>query len=207
MKLLLASSSTYRQALLSRLRLPFDSYSPNVNESRHLNENAEDLVSRLSLQKALSAQSVYPEHIILASDQVAYVRIGDGQKGEDSHPEILTKPHTIENAIEQLSKCSGQTVRFITGLCCLSPKHNQPDNTLDWVDVTFRDLSLQEITAYIEAESPLDCAGSFKAEGLGVTLFDKIESSDPTTIVGLSLIAVNKALLRIGVNPLLHKIQ
>ncbi len=216
--ILLASSSRYRALLLERLHISFDTYAPNIDETPHEQESPLEVVSRLSFEKALAAQQHFPHHIIIASDQVAFIK-------EDEHPSLsgiknnvplLSKPLTHSNAEKQLSACSGKTVRFLTGLCCLPPfellKEQGADKRADSmrsqycevekVDVTFRQLSQQEILRYLDLESPLDCAGSFKAEGLGITLFEKLESTDPNTIVGLPLIALSKRLRALGINPL-----
>jgi MAF protein len=158
-------------------------------------------VERLSYEKALAIQKSFPKSTIIGSDQVAYIK--EEEKGSRlSTINVLTKPDSISNAIHQLTACSGKSVRFVTGLCCLSPKHDAQIIS-EYVDVTFRQLSQREIQSYINIEKPLDCAGSFKAEGLGITLFDKIESTDPNTLIGLPLIALNKMLINIGFNILL----
>jgi MAF protein len=205
LKLLLASSSPYRKSLLAKLGLSFTTFSPNIDESAHADESPESLVSRLAYEKATAAQQAFQEHIIIASDQLAYIK-------EPGVKRILTKPGDLQGAVEQLTSCSGKVVRFLTSLTCLQPANSCIDKAInlpgqstsyEFVDVYFRILTDKEIMNYLQAEKPFDCAGSFKAEGLGITLFDKIVSSDPNTIVGLSLIAVNKALIKANANPLL----
>jgi MAF protein len=196
--IVLASSSRYRQQQFAKLGLPFSSFSPNINEERQSQETPKALVERLSLQKALAVQKAYQTSIIIGSDQVAYIK---EEEQSLSGVDILTKPITVENAHCQLMRCSGRKVRFETGLCCLAP--NKKARVIsECVDVTFRHLSPQEIKRYIEIEMPLDCAGSFKVEGLGITLFEKVESIDPNTLIGLPIIALNKILIELGINAL-----
>jgi len=199
--LILASSSPYRKQQLAKLGHHFTTQSPDINESRLNGETPSALVERLSHEKARAIQRSYPESIIIGSDQVAYIKEEETSNSLSSI-KVLTKPHSVVNAIQQLSACSGKSVRFVTGLCCLSPKHT-PQIISEYVDVKFRQLSQREIENYINIEQPLDCAGSFKAEGLGITLFDKVESTDPNTLIGLPLIALNKMLINIDYNILL----
>jgi MAF protein len=204
--LILASSSPYRKQQLAKLGHQFSSQSPNIDESRRNGETPSTLVERLSYEKALAIQKSYPKSTIIGSDQIAYIQVAC-IKGEEngsglSTVNVLTKPNSISNALHQLTACSGKSVRFVTGLCCLSPKHDAQIIS-EYVDVTFRQLSQREIQNYINIEKPLDCAGSFKVEGLGITLFNKIESNDPNTLIGLPLIALNKMLINIGLNSLL----
>lgn len=200
--LILASSSPYRQEQLKKLGVSFDAISPDIDETRQVGETPAQLVERLSLEKAQKIQSQYPTAIVVGSDQVAYIK----EETSDSDLrdiEVLSKPHTIANARAQLLKCSGKSVRFVTGLCCLSPQ-NEAQVISEYVDVSFRVLSSSEISNYIDIEKPLDCAGSFKVEGLGITLFEKVESSDPNTLIGLPIIALNKMLIKTGYNILLN---
>jgi septum formation protein len=199
--LILASSSPYRKQQLAKLGRRFTTQSPDIDESRLHGETPSALVERLSHEKALAIQKSHPESIIIGSDQVAYIKEEETNNGL-SAINVLTKPQSVINAIHQLSACSGKSVRFVTGLCCISPKH-APQIISEHVDVKFRQLSQREIENYINIEQPLDCAGSFKAEGLGITLFDKVESTDPNTLIGLPLIALNKMLINIGYNVLL----
>ncbi len=200
-RLILASSSPYRKLQMERLGHRFSAQSPNIDESRLSNETPSDLVKRLSYQKALAVQASFPESTIIGSDQVAYIK-EEGDSISLNDVNILTKPRTVANAVLQLSACSGKSVRFVTGLCCIAPQHDAKV-IAEYVDVTFRKLSKREIENYINIEMPLDCAGSFKVEGLGITLFEKIESNDPNTLIGLPLIALNKMLINIGYNSLL----
>ncbi|MCZ2720233.1 Maf family protein [Marinomonas sp. 15G1-11] len=190
--LILASSSPYRKQLLERLHLNFHCLSPEIDETPLANETANNLVSRLAYQKATAVKNTLSDNaIIIASDQVALL--------EDT---ILGKPHTVENAINQLLSFSGKKVTFLTSLCILNSDTEQQENTIEVYQVYFRNLTRKEIEHYIKLESPLDCAGSFKCEGLGVTLFHKMEGDDPTSLVGLPLIALSRLLRRQKVNPL-----
>lgn len=193
-RLILASSSPYRKALLERLHLSFSCQSPNICETPHPQESPEQLVERLAKAKAQAVlQSLPAEDAahtwVIGSDQVAAL-----------HQQLLTKPHTQANAIQQLQACSGEKVVFYTGLCLASSGrlHYETHTTC----VQFRALSLQQIEHYITLEQPLDCAGSFKCEGLGISLFDAIHSSDPTALIGLPLIALRKMLTAEGLDPL-----
>lgn len=191
MKLLLASSSPYRKNLLQRLRLDFQQDSPDIDETPRLGESAKALAMRLSRSKAEALCDAYPDTLIIASDQAASL---DHQ--------ILGKPGTEEKAIEQLLACSGKTVIFHTGLCLLNTRTGQQQ--LDCIDfsVTFRSLSEQQITRYIHLEQPLDCAGSFKCEGLGIALFERMRGEDPNSLVGLPLIRLTSMLNNEGIDIL-----
>lgn len=191
MQLILASTSTYRQSLLAKLGLSFTCCAPNVDEQAHQGEAASDLVLRLAKEKALSVAKQYPDALVVGSDQVACL---DGQ--------ILGKPGTIQNARQQLSLCSGRTVRFYTGLAVVNLADQQNVNIVETFDVVFRKLSGSQIQHYIEKEQPLDCAGSFKSEGLGICLFEALHGRDPNTLVGLPLIALNQILCELGLDPL-----
>jgi MAF protein len=186
--LLLASSSPYRRELLDRLRLPFVCASPDIDETRHPDEPAVVLVKRLAQEKAKALATRFPGHLIIGSDQVAVL---------DDH--ILGKPHTFERALEQLSASSGKSVSFLTGLALLNS--HTGDCQVDCVRFTvhMRELDQQSITRYLRAEQPYDCAGSFKAEGLGVSLFRATEGPDATSLIGLPLIRLVDMLINEGV--------
>ncbi len=190
--IVLASSSLYRRELLSRIVKSFDQYSPEIDESQINNETAKDLVLRLAESKAREVAKRYPAHLIIASDQVA-VR----------DKVILGKPLSVERAERQLAQCSGNRVEFITSLCLLNTTSGNIQLDVDRVSVQFRSLTPQEIQRYIEHEQPLDCAGSFKCEGLGIALFESMEMQDPTSLIGLPLIKLTGMLKAEGVNPLL----
>jgi MAF protein len=185
--LLLASSSPYRRELLERLRLPFVCQSPDIDESHRPGESAIDLVKRLSREKAQALASSWPDHLIIGSDQVAAL---DGQ--------ILGKPHTFERAREQLTAASGASVSFLTGLTLLNSNTGQWQTDCVPFIVHMRNLTQGSIERYLHAEQPYDCAGSFKAEGLGVSLFRSTEGSDATSLIGLPLIRLIDMLIKEG---------
>lgn len=186
--LVLASSSPYRRELLERLRLPFTWSAPAIDETRHPQESAEHLVRRLALEKAQALATLHPNHLIIGSDQVAVL-------GE----QILGKPHGFDRARSQLLAASGTSVSFLTGLALLNSATG--NHQVDCVPFTvhFRELDEARISRYLDAEQPYDCAGSFKAEGLGVSLFRATEGSDATSLVGLPLIRLVDMLLAEGV--------
>ncbi|MCQ2993925.1 Maf-like protein [Pseudomonas syringae] len=189
--LLLASSSPYRRELLARLRLPFVCASPDIDESHLPNEGPIELVRRLAEEKARALAAAYPGHLIIGSDQVAVL---DGR--------ILGKPHTFERAREQLSAASGSSVMFLTGLALFNSSTGGCQ--VDYVPFTvhMRTLDQASIERYLRAEQPYDCAGSFKAEGLGVSLFRSTEGGDATSLVGLPLIRLVDMLIKEGVQVL-----
>lgn len=186
--LLLASSSAYRRELLARLRLPFAWASPDIDEQRLGDEPAIALVRRLAQAKAEALAGQYPGHLIIGSDQVAVL-------GE----QVLGKPHTFERACEQLLEASGQQVTFLTGLALLNSATGQCQVDCVPFTVTMRELDRERVERYVAAEQPLDCAGSFKAEGLGVSLFQSTHGSDATSLIGLPLIRLVDMLSREGV--------
>ena len=187
--LLLASSSVYRRDLLARLRLPFSCSSPDIDESRRPGETAVELVKRLSLEKARALAASHPNHLIIGSDQVAVL---DGQ--------IIGKPHTYDKAHQQLTRASGASVSFLTGLTLLNSQTGHQQTDCIPFTVHMRTLSPEQIRRYLLAEEPYDCAGSFKAEGLGVSLFQRTEGDDATSLVGLPLIRLVDKLLTEGVD-------
>jgi len=186
--LLLASSSTYRRELLARLHLPFVCSSPDIDESHRPGESAIELVMRLAEQKARAMADSHPAHLIIGSDQVAVL---DGQ--------IIGKPHTHEKAHQQLTRASGASVSFLTGLTLLNSQTGHYQTDCVPFTVHMRSLSAEQIERYLRAEQPYDCAGSFKAEGLGVSLFQRTEGDDATSLVGLPLIRLVDMLLAEGV--------
>lgn len=186
--LLLASSSVYRRELLDRLRLPFTCRSPDIDESRRPGESAVTLVQRLAEEKARALADSHPAHLIIGSDQVAV--LGD---------QILGKPLTFEKAREQLLAASGKRVSFLTGLTLLNTRTGQCQVACVPFTVQMRVLDEARIERYLRAEQPYDCAGSFKAEGLGVSLFQSTEGPDATSLVGLPLIRLVDMLLAEGV--------
>ncbi len=175
--LILASSSPFRKELLSRLHLPFETVSPDIDETRLENEQAQDYVSRLARQKAQAVAKQFPHATIIGSDQCAYL---DGQ--------ILGKPGSHENARRQLQQASGNEVIFYTGLCVTRPDSAFTDVDCVEYRVGFRPLNDQQIEHYLKVEQPWNCAGSFKSEGYGISLFRYMSGEDPTSIIGLPLI-------------------
>lgn len=189
--LVLASSSPYRRALLQRLGLPFTCASPDIDESPRPGEGTRALVRRLSIAKARAIAEREPEAIVIGSDQA-------GELGG----EILNKPGTEPRAIAQLRRASGQRASFLTGLCVLDARSGQFASAVERCEVRFRALSDREIRDYVRREKPVDCAGSFKVEGLGITLFEHIRLRDPTALEGLPLIRLTDLLGRAGVRVL-----
>ena len=185
-RLILASTSRYRREMLSRLGLPFDAVAPGVDETPLDGEAPLDLVQRLAAAKAAAVARAYPDACVIGSDQLAEF---DGR--------VLGKPGTPERAIEQLRDMSGREVTFLTALCVMRGEH-EVGVAVDRTVVRFRTLSQAEVERYVEAEQPLDCAGSFKSEGRGITLFDAIETVDPTALIGLPLIATARLLRDAG---------
>lgn len=190
-RLILASSSPYRRTLLQKLHLPFDSASPHINEEALPNETAPALASRLAREKAGALSEQFPDTIIIGSDQVA-----------ECNGRQLGKPGTSQNAVAQLRLCSGKPVTFHTGLCVLDSNSGKHTTACETFTVYFRDLERHEIERYVDLEQPLDCAGSFKVEGLGIALFEKMEGSDINTLIGLPLIRLINLLKQFGIDPL-----
>ncbi|MHA6493733.1 Maf family protein [Pseudomonas borbori] len=185
--LVLASSSPYRRELLSRLCLPFIWSAPDIDESCQPHEQAEALVRRLAHAKATALCSSHDNHLIIGSDQVAVL-----------DQQILGKPHEFERAREQLMAASGRTVTFLTGIALLNSANGTCEVDCIPFSVHFRALSEAQIVRYLHAEQPYDCAGSFKAEGLGVSLFRGTEGTDATSLVGLPLIRLVEMLNAAG---------
>ena len=186
--LILGSTSRYRKELLSRLKIPFESVAPNVDETPHNQESPKDLALRLALAKARAVALKNPEAVVIGSDQVA-----------DLEGMPLGKPGNHANAILQLQRMRGKTVIFQTALSvvCIASGYERTD--LAAVKVKFRDLSDGEIESYLRAEEPYDCAGSAKSEGLGIALLESIENDDPTALIGLPLIRTCQMLREAGV--------
>lgn len=186
--LILASTSRYRKALLEKLGLPFECAAPDVDERPLAGESAEALVARLAHAKA-DAIAQYRDHgLIIGSDQVC---VCDGR--------ILGKPGTIDNAIAQLMSAQGRSVTFYTGLCVVNAATGEAHQLVEPFTVHFRNLDEAAIRRYVEAELPLDCAGSFKCEGMGIVLFKRLEGRDPNALIGLPLIGLIELLERHGI--------
>ncbi|WP_416308414.1 Maf family protein [Neptunicella sp. SCSIO 80796] len=179
MKIVLASTSPFRKSMLEKLRIPFTTAKPQVDESPLQGESAIALVERLAIAKAKAIADTINDGWVIGSDQVATI---DG--------EILGKPHHHDNAIKQLQLCSGKTVRFVTGLCLYNAATKEYQALVEPFDVKFRSLTEQQIELYLQAEQPYNCAGSFKSEGLGICLFEALQGKDPNTLIGLPLISL-----------------
>lgn len=185
-RVILASTSPYRRMLLERLGVPFTVESPGVEEASIAGETPPRRARRLAVAKAQAVALRHPEAIVIGSDQVAA-----------SGKLVLEKPGTAPRAREQLASLSGGEARFHTA-CAISAPAGFSAAHLDETRVIFRKLSAQEIEHYVAREQPLDCAGGFKVEALGIALFERIESSDPTALIGLPLIWVAAMLRRLG---------
>lgn len=185
--LILASSSPWRRQLLRQLGVKFEATSPDIDESAHDGEAPHDLARRLARTKAESVAAMWPEAIVIGSDQVA-----------DVEGTILGKPGTRARAMAQLRQQSGRTVYFHTGLCVCAPAFDAPLLTVETVTTRFRELTDEQIRRYVDAEDVTATAGSIKSEGLGITLVEAIESRDPSALVGLPLIALRGFLDRAG---------
>ena len=194
MKLILGSSSPYRKKLLQKLPVDFECFSPNIDETALQNESPEALVERLSIEKAIAVAEHFEDSLIISSDQIAIFK-----------DEILGKPHSHERAVAMLSSFSGHTVRFETGLCLYNTNTKQHQYTSVPTLVHFRPLSEETIEQYLKTDQPYQCAGSFQAEGLGIVLFDMLESKDPNALIGLPLIALNTMLLNEGFDVLCNQ--
>ncbi len=190
-ELILASTSPYRSLLLKRLGLEFDVASPNVDEASEEDELAHEMAARLSEDKAMAVSDAYPQTLIIAADQVAVL---DG--------ELIGKPRTHENAVEQLKKASGRSMHFHSGLCLLNTMTGERQTDVINTEVRLRPLSDALIEAYLRKEEPYDCAGACKVEGLGIALIDYVYSGDPTALIGLPLIRLCEMLRAEGVEPL-----
>jgi len=194
--LILASSSPFRKAILEKLRIDFKAVVPNINERRKNGESPFNLVNRLSKEKALEVAKSH-SGLIIASDQVA--TLGNGNNEDD---EIFTKPGSHENAFLQLKKSSGKTITFLTGLVLLNTETLKTQTHVELFKVTFKQLSDNQILSYLNKEDVLNCAGSFKSEGLGIALFSSMEGNDPNSLIGLPTIQLIKMLAKENVHIL-----
>jgi septum formation protein len=188
-QIILASTSRYRRELLERLRLPFTTRSPDVPETVRDGEPPQAMAARLALAKARSVAAA--DAIVIGSDQVASL---DGR--------ILRKPGTPAVAVAQLKAAQGKVVLFHTAVAVIVTDSGKTLEHVDRTAVRFRRLDDAALERYVRLESPLDCAGSFKSEGLGVALFEQISSDDPTALIGLPLLFVARALSELGADPL-----
>lgn len=189
--LILASSSPYRRALLEQLRLPFECASPHIDEEAMAGEQPPELARRLAQEKARALADRYPNALIIGSDQVA-----------ECNGRELGKPGDRERAIAQLRSCSGQAAHFYTGISLLDTSSGKQRTEVVAFAVHFRRLSDEQIRRYVELEKPYDCAGSFKVEGLGIALFEKMEGSDFNSLIGLPLIRLIDLLGEFGIDLL-----
>ena len=192
--IVLASSSPYRKALLSKLNINFRAEPPYVDETPLAGESPTALVERLAKAKAAAVASKYSSALIIGSDQIACV-----------NGTILSKPGNFDNAFNQLKQCSANTVTYYTGLCVLNNKTNTNQIHTERYQLHFRALTNQEISNYLKFEQPYDCAGSIKSEGFAVNLFESYQGRDPNALIGLPLIQLLKMLRTEGVNPLLNE--
>ncbi len=187
----LASSSPYRKSLLEKLHLNLYCASPDINETAKPSENPRQLALRLAQEKAKALAFNYPEHLIIAADQVAML-----------NNRQLEKPGNRDNAIKQLQNSSGSKVNFYTSIFILNSATNETQSDLDTCTVHFKHLTDQQIQNYIDLEQPYDCAGSFKSEGLGIALFERIDSEDPNALIGLPLIKLIRLLSAFNIDVL-----
>ncbi len=191
--LVLGSTSRYRAELLRRLTPHFRQAAQDVDESRQPGEAPPALAARLARAKAEAVAQRHPGAVVIGSDQVASL-----------DDKILGKPGSAERARAQLTACSGRQVQFHTALCVLDTRvaPSQVHAEVDLTEVQFRELEAADIARYIKREQPLDCAGSFKSEGLGIALFERIASDDPSALIGLPMIALCRLLRRAGIDVL-----
>ncbi|MEH6472696.1 MAG: nucleoside triphosphate pyrophosphatase [Halopseudomonas sp.] len=187
-QLVLASTSPFRKSLLEKLNLPFICQAPNIDETAFENETAEELVQRLAQAKAEAIASEHSGALIIGSDQVAVL-----------NDQIIGKPHNHAKATAQLLASSNQTITFYTGLCLHNTANSDLQVLCEPFRVHFRQLNAVQIERYLRHEQPYQCAGSFKSEGLGISLFKRLEGDDPNTLVGLPLIRLIELLQRQGV--------
>jgi septum formation protein len=191
-RLILGSSSPYRKELLARLRIPFDVFEPDIDETYRPDETPQASALRLAQEKASAVAVAMPGALVIGCDQVATL---DGEQ--------IGKPGTHENALRQLKKMRGRCVIFHTALCLWDGRNSDPRQAVQienvQTSVTFRNLPDHELDAYLRIEQPYDCAGSAKNEGLGIALIEKIESADPTALTGLPLIVLTSMLRHAGI--------
>ena len=188
MQLILASTSPFRKSVLEKLGLPFDCHAPEVDETPQPGETPAQLVERLSITKAQAVAAHFQQGLVIGSDQVAVI-----------DDEILGKPGNHENAVGQLERASGKTVTFLTGLALVNAESGAIQAEVVPFKVVFRQLTQPQIVNYLNAEQPYNCAGSFKSEGLGIALFERLEGDDPNTLIGLPLIRLIRMLEKEGV--------
>jgi septum formation protein len=191
-ELILASTSSYRCALLARVHDSFLCEAPGVDETRHEGEGALAPVTPLALAKARAVAARHPAAWVIGSDQAAV--LANAARGET----VLGKPGTAERCAQSLRSCSGTTVAYCTAVAVVRQSDGGAHEFIDTTRVKFRELDDATIERYVARESPLDCAGGFKSEGLGISLCETIESEDPTALIGLPLIRLCAVLRRVG---------
>jgi len=187
--IILASSSPYRKELLERLKIKFETISPNIDESKLSNENGYDAVKRLAKQKAISISKKHPNAYIIGCDQTAIFK-----------KKHIEKSKNILSATNQLKVLSGNKVNFFSALCLYHAKKNICLEDVVEFDVKYRELTLKNIESYLKKENALNCVGGIKSEGLGISLLSEINSTDPTSIIGLPLISLCKMLASCKIN-------
>ncbi len=187
--IVLASTSRYRAELLRRIVAEFSVCAPDIDESSNSDESPASTAARLAREKALAVADRYPDHLVIGSDQVA-----------DLEGQLLGKPATLANAHAQLTRCSGRVIVFHTAVCLIETKAEGPTflEAIDCTRVVFRSLKSAEISRYLALDRPFDCAGSFKIECAGSTLFERVESTDPSALIGLPLIVLCEMLRQAG---------
>jgi MAF protein len=190
-RLILASTSPFRRALLQRLGIPFETRPPEVDETPALDEDPRHLAQRLALMKARTIAGQEPDALVIGSDQVAALR-----------NTLLGKPHDHRHAVDQLYRASGETVSFFTGLCLIDSRSGRTQVDVVPFQVVFRALDRSRIERYLQRERPYQCAGSFKSEGLGIALFERLQGDDPTSLIGLPLIRLTRMLENEGIDVL-----
>ena len=189
--IILGSTSPFRKSILEKLAIPFTCCAPDIDESPKEDEPPQVLVERLAIEKAQAVAESFEHGLVIGSDQVAVI---EGT--------VLGKPHKHDKAVEQLQQSSGKVVTFLTGLCLLDVESGQYQSTVEQFEVHFRDITTDEIELYLRLETPYKCAGSFKSEGAGITLFKKLSGDDPNTLIGLPLIKLVSMLKEQGVEVL-----
>ena len=186
--IVLASASPYRRELLSRFKIPFDVFSPDIDETPRIDEKAKEISFRLAREKAFKVAPHYANSLIIGSDQTA-----------EYQNQIIEKPNTHENATKQLQFLSGKIVTFYTSLCLLNSKTEQVQECVIEFEVKYKELNQKIIESYLLKEQPYNCVGSVKSEGLGIALLEYIRGEDPTALIGLPLIKLSDMLQNEGV--------
>lgn len=190
--LILASTSVYRRELLARLKIPFECLASGIDESPGVDETALALVARLARAKAHAVAADRPDACVIGSDQVAV--LDERERGET----VMGKPGSVAGCIDQLLRCSGQTLSFVTAVAVVRRADSFLSEFIDTTRVAFRTLDRATIERYVAREAPLDCAGGFKSEGLGISLCESVANTDPSALIGLPLIRLAAVLRKLG---------